>query len=181
MTDAEIHPERLIFGCELPDGAGVTYFDTDDSSRGDPIRAEDAHRLMKSGHLAPDERQNDGPPANVLATHAGLLDRMGAASVRIIGYVVPEPRPDARITLTGLVATPEPDDDDLIVDDKHEGSVFPDTVDVAEGEIGPYVKQEFRMLGGEGDEEHTHTQVGELFLPASDMTVGETFCRVWWD
>ena len=179
MSDDEIHPERLIFGHELPADAGVSHFAARPSARGEPIRSEDAGRLMEAGHLDPNERQNNGPPANSLMSYAGMLDRLTGPPVRLVGYVVPEPRPDARITLTGLVAGSEVDEPDGVVDENYSGEVVNDTFDTPEGEINQSTQEEFRILGGEVSD--PTSMVGELFPPASEMTVGAEFCRVWWD
>lgn len=171
MTDTntdDLNPHRLIFGREIDEDDGVSHFARGDYSLGDPITPEDADILMQSGYLLPDMRQNGGPPANILCVRAGSLQRlvdshedMDTVSVRLTGYVVPEHRPDARITLNGMIATPVEDG----------------------GVISDHVKREFELLGDRQTalDEETETQTGSLFDPADELTTNDTLCRVWWD
>jgi hypothetical protein len=164
----EVNPHRLIFGREIDEDDGVSHFARGDHNLGDPITPEDADILMQSGYLLPDMRQNDGPPANALCVRAGSVQRLVAShedmdnvSIRLIGYVVPDHRPDSRITLNGMVATPVEDD-----------GVIPD-----------HVKHEFELLGDRqiALDDETETQTGSLFAPADELTTDDTLCRVWWD
>ena len=166
----EINPEELIFGREI-DGEeeGVCHFARGDHNLGDPITAEDANLLIDRGYLAPQERQNDGPPASVLSTRAGVTEKLAASSpdltdpveFGLTGYVVPDHRPDARITLNGMVATPVEDG----------------------GVIGDAVKLQFEALGDRQTalNDELETQAGVLFDTADELTTDDTLCRVWWD
>jgi hypothetical protein len=167
-NDDELNPQRLIFGREIGEDDGMSSFSRGDHSLGDPITVEDADLLMRTGNLDPDERQNDGPPANVMVARAGGVDRLpvsdedaGDVSVRLTGYVVPDHRPDSGIVLTGIVATPADD----------------------EGVIPERVKYEFELLGDlqTALDDETEPQTGTLFDPADELTTDDTLCRVWWD
>jgi len=167
-NDDELNPQRLIFGREIDEDDGVSHFARGNYSLADPITVEDADLLMRNRCLDPDIRQNRGPPANVLVARAGSLERLpashedtGGVSVGLIGYVVPDHRPDSRITLNGIVATPTDD-----------GGVIPERV-----------KYEFELLGDlqTALDDETEPQTGTLFDPADELTTDDTLCRVWWD
>ena len=164
----EINPHRLIFGREIDEDDGVCRFGRSDHTLGDPITPEDADLLMQGGYLDPTERQNDGPPANILCARAGIVQRFVASyedmdnvSVRLIGFVDPNEWGEYVIVLDGMVATPVEDD----------------------GVISDSVKHDFELLGDLQtalDDEH-ETQTGSLFAPADELTTDDTLCRVWWD
>ena len=165
----EVNPHRLIFGREIDgEDEGVCHFARGDHALGDPITPEDADILIQRGYLLPDMRQNNGPAANVLCARAGIIPRFVAnregidnVSIRLTGYVVPDHRPDSRITLNGMVATPVDDD-----------GVIPD-----------HVKHEFELLGDRQTalDAERETQAGVLFDTADELTTDDTLCRVWWD
>jgi hypothetical protein len=164
----DLNPHRLIFGRELTEDDGTCRFARGDYAEGEPLSTEDADLLMQTGDLDPHERQNDGPPAIILHSRAGVLDRYSdfnddtdPTSVRLIGFVIPDHRRSPGIVLDGMVATPTEDD-----------GVIPDAI-----------KDEFELLGDESaarEEEH-EIQAGSVFPVADELTIDDELCRVWWD
>jgi hypothetical protein len=95
--------EKIIFG-EHIDYDGIAYFAHGDYAVGDPIPPATAQTLLDERYVVPDIGQNAGPGAETLVSAARSYDRRTSEDVEayLCGYVIPEPRPDARVTFTTL-------------------------------------------------------------------------------
>jgi hypothetical protein len=95
--------EEIIFG----EAVGIerkARFAADEYAPGDPISPTTAQTLLNEGYVAPDIGQNRAPSARSLLETARSYDERTSEDIEayLCGYVIPEPRPDARVMFTTL-------------------------------------------------------------------------------
>jgi hypothetical protein len=105
LSELNTDPQRehIIFD-ERIDYEGIAYFAHGDYAAGEPITLATAQTLLDEGYVAPDMGQNAGPGAQTLLSTAKAYDTRTneAVHVCLCGYIIPEHRPDSRVTFTTL-------------------------------------------------------------------------------
>ncbi len=104
-ADLNTDPERehIIFG-ERIDYDGIAYFADGEYAIGEPISPATAQTLLNEGYVPAGIGQNAGPDARTLVSAARSYDARTSEDVTasLCGYIIPEHRPDARVTFTTL-------------------------------------------------------------------------------
>ena len=109
--NADAGREKIIFG-EVHGVTEVTQFGPGATPRpATGLTPDQARRLMREDYLHPADRQNDSPTAEVLVGTAEAINRNTShhTTASLGGYIVPRGRPDARVSLTALEVTHDPD------------------------------------------------------------------------
>lgn len=97
--------EQMIFGEQLDwqDVHGIARFGVGNYTQSGPITPDTAEQLIESGYMDPDTSQNFAPEhSKIVMTANRLQNQHPEIEVLFGGYVIPERRPDARVSITSV-------------------------------------------------------------------------------
>lgn len=115
-ADDDREREVMAFGRPIEWAAeaeyGAVFFGPEKSRQFPPLPVGNAASLLEAGHVDPEYRHNDAPPAAELVEWARSVQtrhRDHQLEVGLIGYVVSPEREDARIAFEGVsIRSPGP-------------------------------------------------------------------------